>query len=120
MHCPHYGRCQKVAAFSGVSTPPGLDFLRLPRLSENLEQHLSRCSRAMLSLAKVADVLVPGSGNRSCSSESIRARYPLKLEDEALYEGGEWRGDREIFIEHFPVASTTLGTSRKNNEVEEF
>jgi hypothetical protein len=27
---------------------------------------------------------------------------------------------REIFIEHFPVASTTLGTSGKNSVVEEF
>eukprot|EP00435_Cladocopium_sp_Y103_P035711 s2557_g9.t1 len=62
-----------------------LDFLRLPRASERVEQHLSRCSRAMLSLAKVADVL--GRSNRSCAEESIRARYPLKLEDEALYEG---------------------------------
>lgn len=66
-----------------------LDFLRLPRGSAKLERSLSKCSRVMLMLATLADVVgaVELKSNGSCSEERTKARYPMTLEDEERYDG---------------------------------
>eukprot|EP00438_Fugacium_kawagutii_P034517 Skav213807 [mRNA] locus=scaffold1987:426498:427470:- [translate_table: standard] len=60
-----------------------LEFLSLPRGPAELEGALSKCSRVMLTLATLADVV----SNSGCSEEGTKARYPMALEDEERYDG---------------------------------
>ena len=66
-----------------------LDFLRFPKGSIFMEQHLTRCSRAMLNMAVMADVALHQGqlgSNKTCSEVSLKARYPMKPEDEQFYK----------------------------------
>ena len=91
----HLDSFKELWTYHGLTSPDPadvhqlcLDFLQFPRGGGSaMEQHLTRCSRAMLNMAFMADALHHGEfgTNKTCSEMHLKVRYPMSQEDEWSY-----------------------------------